>query len=196
MVAIERHNLRVPDSGLVLVDVEAMMQRKHRTTFTSACAGAASLFAHSEALKNHYGDPFIPVTNAITACPVPRGPFMTEAEAKTEAHPRIERGTSCFLAGKCSEGNAYRYDGRIAAAAADSISAAIRKSARLARSSIWLTVQRRFVFVQGCVTDRSQIERWAKLVKAVPEVEYVGVDLAIGHRTANFRRVPYPTMPK
>ena len=49
---------------------------------------------------------------------------------------------------------------------------------------------------RAALADRSQIERWASLVKAVPEVEYVGVDLAIGHRTANFRRVPYPTMPK
>ena len=50
--------------------------------------------------------------------------------------------------------------------------------------------------MQGRVTDRSQIERWASLVKAVPEVEYVGVDLAVRNRAENFRRVSYPTMPK
>ena len=168
------------------------MHRKYLSTFALVWIGVAAHAVHAETLKNHYGDPFLQVTNAIKSCPTPRGPYMTEAEAKTEAHPRIERGTSCFLAGKCREANAYRYDARIAASAADSIAAAIRKSAPLVRSSVWLTVQRRFVFVQGCVTDRSQIERWATLVKAVPEVEYVGVDLAVGNQAASFRRVPYP----
>ena len=154
--------------------------------------------ANGETLKNHYNDPFIQVTTGIAACPQPRGPFMTEREAQMEAHPRIERGTSCFMAGTCTEPNAYRYDQRIAKAAGDAVAKAVQREPALARSSVWLTVQRRFVFVQGCVADRSQIARWEALIKAVPEVQYVGVDLAVLRRAAKgekLDRIPYPVMP-
>ena len=123
---------------------------------------------------------------------------MTEREAQMEAHPRIERGTSCFMAGKCSEPNAYRYDARIAKAAQDVVARAVRRDAGLAQSSVWLTVQRRFVFVQGCVADRAQVARRRALIKAVPDVEYVGVDLAVVKRASgglSVGRVPYPSMP-
>ena len=92
--------------------------------------------SHAETLKNHYSDPFVQVTHALPACPQPRGPFMTEREARMEAHPRIERGTSCFMAGTCTEPNAYRYDQRIAKAAQDAVTEALRRDAKLARSSV------------------------------------------------------------
>ncbi len=152
----------------------------------------------AETLKNHYNDPFVQVTRDIKNCPQPRGPFMTVKEALAEAHPRIERGTTCFRAGKCSEPNSYRYDARIAAAAQQVISAQLAKSPTLAHSSVWITVQRRFVFVQGCVTRRADIALWESLLRQVPEVEYVGVDLAIAagksHMKAN-TKIPYPVMP-
>ena len=154
--------------------------------------------AFAETLKNHYNDPFVQVTQAIAACPQPRGPFMTAREAQMEAHARIERGTSCFMAGTCIEPNAYRYDQRIAKAAQDAVTKALRRDAKLVRSSVWLTVQRRFVFVHGCVADRWQITRWEALIKAVQEVQYVGVDLAVLRRSSNgekLSRIPYPMMP-
>ena len=154
--------------------------------------------SHAETLKNHYNDPFVQVTHALPACRQPRGPLMTEREARMEAHPRIERGTSCFMAGTCIEPNAYRYDVRIAKAAQDAVAKTLRSDPKLVRSSVWLTVQRRFVFVHGCVADRSHIARWEALIKAVPEVHYVGVDLAVLRRAANSEqsgRIPYPTMP-
>ena len=160
--------------------------------------GCATTAAHAETLKNHYNDPFVQVTRAIAACPQPRGPFMTERDARMEAHPRIERGTSCFMAGTCTEPNAYRYDQRIAKSAQDAVAKAVQRDPKLGHSSVWLTVQRRFVFVHGCVTDRSQITRWEALIKAVPEVQYVGVDLAVLQRASNSEklgRIPYPTMP-
>lgn len=154
--------------------------------------------SHAETLKNHYNDPFVQVTAAIAACPRPRGPFMTVREAQMEAHPRIERGTSCFMAGTCTEPNAYRYDQRIAKAAEVAVTKAVRREQKLARSSVWLTVQRRFVFVHGCVAARSHIARWEALIKAVPEVQYVSVDLAVLQRASNgekLSRIPYPIMP-
>ena len=152
--------------------------------------------ASSETLKNHYNDPFIQVTNGIKVCPQPRGPFMTVREAQTEAHPRIERGTSCFRAGKCTEPNSYRYDARIAKAAQLAAVAAVLKSPALARSSVWLTVQRRFVFVQGCVAQRPQIARWQAVFRRVSEVEHVGLDLAIVRRGRLPARMPYALMPE
>jgi len=155
--------------------------------------------ANGEPLKNHYNDPFVQVTRDIQFCRQPRGPFMTLKEAQAEAHPRIERGTTCFRAGKCTEPNSYRYDARIAVAAQQAISAQLVKSPALAHSSVWITVQRRFVFVQGCVARRADVGRWEFLLRRVPEVEYVGVDLAVvpvgkTHMTAN-AKVPYPVMP-
>ncbi len=123
---------------------------------------------------------------------------MTEREARMEAHPRIERGTACFMAGTCTEPNAYRYDVRIAKAAQEAVASTLRSDPKLARSSVWLTVQRRFVFVHGCVAHRSQIAQWEALVKQIPEVQYVGVDLAVLQRESNREksaRIPYPTMP-
>ena len=150
----------------------------------------------AEPLKNHYNDPFVQITSAIKACPQPRGPFMTVKEAQAEAHPRIERGTTCFMSGKCTEPNAYRYDARIAKAAQETAANEVKKTPALAQSSVWLTVQRRFVFVHGCVARRGDMAKWERILKTVPEVEYVGVDLAVGTRAEDFRRVPYPVMPR
>jgi hypothetical protein len=150
--------------------------------------------ATAEPLKNHYDDPFVQVTDAIKTCPQPSGPFMTEADARAEAHPRIERGTTCFRAGKCTEPNSYRYDARIANAAQAAAIKAVQTTPTLAASSVWITVQRRFIFVHGCVAKRADVARWERLMKAVPEVEYVGVDLAVGRRASDFKRVPYPLM--
>ena len=192
---------------MVAPEAEAMLPSVRRFTPTlsrDARGGRGSILfalllvvqaADGEPLKNHYNDPFMQVTNGIAACPPPRGPFLTVKEAQAEAHPRIERGTTCFMAGKCVEPNAYRYDAGIAKAAQEAVASEVQKTPALARSSVWLTVQRRFVFVQGCVTRKSDVMRWERMLKAVPDVEYVGADLATGMRAADFRRVRYPLMP-
>jgi len=179
------------------------MSRDRLSRWTSVFVGTAAgcllsgvgMAAESTGpLKNHYNDPFVQVTKAITACPPPRGPFMTEREAQAEAHPRIERGTTCFMSGKCTEPNAYRYDARIAGRAQAAVAEALRRTPALARSSVWLTVQRRFIFAQGCVRDRRHIARWETVLRSVPEVEYVSADFAAGTSAKDFRRVPYPVM--
>jgi hypothetical protein len=149
--------------------------------------------ASAETLKNHYNDPFIQVTNGIANCPQPKGPFMTLAEANAEAHPRIERGTTCFMSGKCKEPNAYRYDAQIGAAAKLTFEVAVGKEPSYARSSVWLTVQRRFVFAHGCVSSKAQATQIEALLKSVPDVEYVGADFIVGN-PLKVKRVPYPVM--
>jgi hypothetical protein len=156
---------------------------------------SGAVAAPTELLKNHYNDPFLQVTNAIKNCPQPRGPFMTVKEAQMEAHPRIERGTTCFMTGKCIEPNAYRYDVRIAATAQEAVQRALTKTSSLSQSSVWLTVQRRFVFVHGCVARRNDAARWEAILRAVPDVEYVGVDLAVVSAGRLPQRIPYPVFP-
>jgi hypothetical protein len=132
-----------------------------------ALCGAAH--ADDEALQlNPFHDPFERATDG-RRCDVPRGPAYTEAARRQEAHYRVERGTSCWLAGECREPNAYRYDRPIA----DAALAALRADASLADSSIWLIAERRFVYLQGCVANAAQAARAEALVRAVPDVQLV-----------------------
>jgi osmotically-inducible protein OsmY len=86
-----------------------------------------------------------------------------------EAHYRVERGTSCWLAGNCSEPNAYRYDARIADAAVT----ALRADAALADTALWVISERRFVYLQGCARDAAQAARAEAIAKAIPDVQVV-----------------------
>lgn len=142
------------------------MNRRHAATVALFAASASA----AEPLRlNPFGDPFEQAT-AGRPCPVPRGPAYTDDEIRKLAHDRAERGTSCWLAGRCSEPNAYRYDKRIAAAAVE----ALRGDASLASSSaIWVLAERRIVWLQGCVADAAQAARAEALARAVPDVELV-----------------------
>ena len=133
-------------------------------------------------LMNPFNDPFVQATSG-RPCPAPLGPAYTEATRRAESHSRIERGTSCWLAGKCTEPNAYRYDVADAKAAV----AALQAEPSLASSAIWVTAQRRFIYLEGCVADRAQAAKAEAAAKAAPEIEQVIPALALpGERT------PYP----
>jgi hypothetical protein len=131
---------------------------------------------------NPFNDPFIAATTGAPACPTPRGPAYTDTELKQEAHYRVERGTSCWLAGRCSEPNAYRYDPRIAQAAV----AALRGEPALAGTSIWVIAERRFITLQGCVATREQAARAEALAREVPDVELVLPWLAAGGEAVRY----------
>ena len=60
--------------------------------------------------RNWFNDPFFQIAAQAPRCPVPLGPYLTAAEQRAEAHDRAERGTSCWLAGRCARSNAYAYD--------------------------------------------------------------------------------------
>lgn len=131
---------------------------------------------------NPFNDPFIAATRGATGCPRPRGPAYSDTELKQEAHYRVERGTSCWLAGRCSEPNAYRYDARIALAAV----AALQADASLADTSIWVIAERRFITLQGCVGTAQQAARAEAIAREVPEVELVLPWLAVGGEPARY----------
>lgn len=139
----------------------------------------------STALKNWFGDPFFQLAAEMPGCPTPRGPLLTEAEMKAEVHSRVERGTSCWMAGQCAHANAYQYD----AAIADALRQRIDAQA-LSGSSVWLTVKRRFVWVEGCLAEAGQAKKIDAAVKQVPDIEYVFLNLMQGSKG----KPPYHTV--
>jgi hypothetical protein len=141
--------------------------------------GAALLLAvacsvRADDLKNWFNDPYFQVRNAVPGCPVPRGPFMSEADMRKDSHARAERGTRCWLEGQCAKPNAYMYDAGIG----EAVRKRFAESRELRSSSLWVTVQRRFVWVEGCAADTKASERIRRLLRGTPDVEQVIVDLA------------------
>jgi osmotically-inducible protein OsmY len=115
---------------------------------------------------------------------VPEGPFYTAEERRLQTHSRLERGTSCWLAGKCTDSNAYRYDKPLA----PKVRAALRAVPGVDKGSVWVTVQRRWVYLQGCVPNAALASKLERAARALPDVEAVVPDLMVGTRG----KPPYP----
>lgn len=138
--------------------------------------GLASASAIAQDLRNWFDDPFFPISSGLPGCAVPLGPLLTFEEQRREAHWRAERGTSCWLAGRCAHSNAYVYDKSLAAP----VKAALLAVPGVEKSSVWVTIQRRWVFLEGCVTDGAQANALEAAVKAVADVEAVVPALDVG----------------
>jgi hypothetical protein len=157
--------------------------------FAAALSLSGTAIATEEAqLKNWFNDPFFQARNGMPACPVPLGPLLTEAQMKAESHSRIERGTSCWIAGQCKQPNAYLYDATIAEEARQRFAA----TTSFADTSIWITVKRRFVWVEGCVADPNEAVSLKSLVQSIPDVEQVLVNVMTGVTA----KPPYSVLPK
>jgi len=137
--------------------------------------------------KNWYNDPFFALSSAISACPLPLGPLMTKAEADDDAHYRVERGTTCWLAHKCTKPNSYLYDAPIA----DAVRAHFADSSTLRGTSVWITVQRRFVYADGCVPGSFDTAALQRQLEAIPDVEQVFVRVTADPRAP----LPYKPLP-
>ena len=162
--------------------------------FASLVFGALALSASTLAsaqtseplLMNPFHDPFAQATSG-RPCPAPLGPAYTETARLAESHSRIERGTSCWLAGKCAEPNVYRYD----AANGQAAVAALQAESSLASTAIWVTAQRRFIYLEGCVADAAQAAKAEAVVRALPDIDQVIPALALpGERTPYARATP------
>lgn len=95
----------------------------------------ASLPAQAETppdKKNWFGDPFFQLAAGLPACPVPEGPMLTYDEQRVEAH--------------------WRAGARHQSLAAP-VAAALRAVPGAGTSSVWVTIQRRWVFLEGCVSS-------------------------------------------
>ena len=137
----------------------------------------------AEAERNFFGDPFVQATLAIPACPVPAGPLSTERERRAEAHWRVERGTSCFRAGRCRLANSYLYDAELV----PRVARFIQRSGRFDDTSVWVEGQRRWIWLKGCVRDAKQAAELERAVRGVDDVEAVIPSLTVGTTT----RAPY-----
>lgn len=145
------------------------------------CGSAQST---SDELRNWFDDPFFQVSADVANCPEPKGPRLTKAEMEREAHARTERGTRCHLEGKCEKANSYQYDGAIAAALRRRLS----QTRALQGTTLWVSVERRWVFLQGCVSSNAKRLALETAARSVPDVERVFVELG------SKERPPYATL--
>lgn len=142
-----------------------------------------------QTLANWFDDPFVQASDEVANCPPPLGPFSTEAERRTQAHHRAEKGTTCFLTGACAQPSFYARDKAIAAGAL----AALREAGLLRRSSLRVTVQGRVVFVEGCVGGVDAGPQIERAVRKVPEVLQVLAVVYVNHDDGT--RPPYRVVP-
>ena len=134
--------------------------------------------ALAEKRANYFNDPFLRVTKGIADCPVPEGPMITEAEMRIQAHVRIERGTRCFLSGRCRLPNSYLYDKEII----PRVEKAILADGHFANTSVWAEGQRRWVSLKGCVRRKEQAKALEQLVRQLDDVEAVINQLVVKQR--------------
>jgi hypothetical protein len=128
---------------------------------------AATPALGEEVVRNWFNDPFFQVRNTIPDCPMPLGPYVTESQRLQETHYRSERGLRCYLEKKCSKSSSYMYDADIAAA----VRVRFESSTILRDASLWVTAQRRFVWIEGCVAGKDDQRRIETLLKDVPDVD-------------------------
>jgi BON domain len=141
--------------------------------------------APAQTRSNVFNDPFVQATAGLPSCPVPDPPGVTEQEARELAHDRAQRGVSCWLAGRCRLPNAYLYDAEIA----PRVQQALRVDGRFANTSIWATGQRRWVWLQGCVSSAEQAAEAEQLVLRIDDIERVFNQLMVGTQAQPAYRV-------
>lgn len=124
-------------------------------------------------LRNWYDDPFFQISSAVPDCPIPAGPYVTKAARDAQAHFRAEKGTTCWLSGECDRPNAFAYDRDIATAFQETV----RKENLFRDTSLWVTVQARVVYVEGCATAAQgrEVEEFARSLPYVDQV-FVNID--------------------
>ncbi|SCC94298.1 Transport-associated protein (modular protein) [Thiomonas sp. X19] len=149
---------------------------------TGLCRWAGA--APPTVLINPFHDPFEQATQGLAGCPVPSPPTYTQAEMQEVEHHRVERGNSCYLAGKCRLSNSFLYDRDIARA----LLPALRADPQLRDTSVWMLVQGRFVQLFGCVSRQEQIAHLEAVAHATPQVQAVLSDVLVG----THGKPPYP----
>ncbi|BAN25083.1 conserved hypothetical signal peptide protein [Caballeronia insecticola] len=122
---------------------------------------------------NRGNDPFLHVSSAVAGCSAPRGPVETEQEWLDEAHYRIERGNSCWIAGRCRLSNSYDYDKEIAESVTRRLNSLNASLQWRERTSLWLTIQRRFIYLDGCVAQDFDISGFVSALGETADVEKV-----------------------
>jgi len=152
-----------------------MLMRTHGMRRFALIVAATALPALAGA-DDYQLDPFEQATAGFAACPTVPPPTLTPEQMRAQAHSRVERGTSCCLAGTCECGGSYKHDPEINA----HVAAAIRDDARFRDASIWITTTRKFVTLQGCVRTSAQKRTLERLVRRQPDVAIVWNETTVG----------------
>ena len=129
-------------------------------------------------------DPFAQATHGDASCPEVAPPLLDAAEARSQAHVRVERGLRCAMEGTCAPGGSYRQDPQTNA----DVAAAIAADTRFADTSVWVTTSRHWVTLQGCVRSTAQRRQLVAFVHARPNVERVFDELRRSPSTAQSER--------
>ena len=124
---------------------------------------------------NAYDDPFLEVTRGMPSCVEPRPPVTSPEQARMEAHLRSERGTRCYLDGRCRLPNSYLYDPEII----PRVRKAILATGKYGDTTVSVFGQRRWVFLLGCVRSKAQSQALENLVKGIDDVERVVNQLSV-----------------
>jgi hypothetical protein len=132
-----------------------------------ACGAPMLPAIAADELRNWFNDPFFAISAALPDCPLPAGPFVDEADKLVQSHRRAEKGTTCWLAKECDRPNAYVYDPDIAA----EIQAAVRERQPFPGTSLWVTVQGRVVYIEGCAGPSFDATAAEAFVRALPHVQ-------------------------
>jgi len=138
--------------------------------------------------RNPFDDPFIAVTSGLPGCPRAEPPLLTEEQIRNEAHDRAQRGTSCWLAGRCRLHNAYLYDKEIV----PRVVKAVQADGRYPDTTVWALGQRRWVWLKGCVSRPEQRDALERLVRLIDDVEGVVNELMVGTQGAPPYRTAAP----
>jgi hypothetical protein len=147
--------------------------------------------AHAEQPRINRGhDPFLQISKAINECPTPLGPFETEKEWLDDSHYRIERGNSCWIEGRCRLPNAYLYDAEIAEAVQRRLANLNYATHWREQSTLWLTLQRRFIYVEGCIAPGFDKRTFLAELAKTADVERVIDNTIIDPHAA---QLPYRT---
>jgi hypothetical protein len=141
--------------------------RRHLTLIVLSAFTAAVGAQPGETLQNWFNDPFFQVSSAIADCPLPAGPFTDEADRRVQSHRRAEKGTTCWLAKECDRPNAFAYDQDIAAA----FQAAVRERQPFPDTSLWVTVQGRVLYIEGCAAQPGMEAKVEAFARAIPNVQ-------------------------
>jgi hypothetical protein len=146
-----------------------------RLAIFAALLSAAPRAVAAEELRNWFDDPWFQARGGYPDCPLPRGPFSTREEMLRETHHRSERGTRCWLEKRCAKPSAYMYDRDIAAA----IRARFEASAALADASLWVTVQGRYAWVEGCVRSDKERRDLGSLMRGIPDLDLMTINVSV-----------------
>lgn len=170
------------------------MRHFFRWFLLAAMALLARTLAHADELErlNRGGDPFFQISQAVPHCPIPLGPLQTEQEWVGETHQRIERGNSCWWEGRCRLPNGYLYDKEIAETVRRRLANIEPVLHWQAQSTLWLMLQRRFVYVQGCVMPGLDKARFLAELARTADVERIIDETTTGP----CGDVPYKTLPE